>query len=208
MGKDIKVLLLVGGAAFHDRAENREILSEFIGAKFDLTMTDDMGVLDPDSLDAYDVIVNFTTLVEPTDEQVDALLEAVKDGKGFVAIHGAVHTFRNSQGYVDMVGGKIGSEDPHKEFLVQMSTAKRVVPHPITEGVEDFTIQDELFLIEGDMTKWQALARAEGHIVLYNKMYGKGRVHYNALGHDARALNNPAFQTLVVNGIKWAGGSG
>jgi type 1 glutamine amidotransferase len=208
MGKDIKVLLLVGGAKYHDMPEHREILSDFIGTEFDLTMTDDMGVLSPDSLDAYDVIVNFTTFVEPTDEQVGALLEAVKGGKGFVGIHGATATFWNSPGYVDMVGGKFSYHDPNKEFLVQMGTAKRVVPHPITEGVKDFTIQDELYIIEGDMTKWQALARAEGHIVLFNKMYGKGRVHNNALGHDGRALNNPAFQALVINGIKWAAGSG
>jgi hypothetical protein len=42
MGKDTKVLLLVGGAQYHDQPEHRQILSEFIGAKFDLTMTDDL----------------------------------------------------------------------------------------------------------------------------------------------------------------------
>jgi type 1 glutamine amidotransferase len=35
-------------------------------------------------------------------------------------------------------------------------------------------------------------------------MYGKGRVHNNALGHDARALNVPEFQRLVNNAITWA----
>lgn len=204
-----KVLLLVGGvkAPYHDQPEHRQILSEFIGAKFALTMTDDMAVLTPENLAKYDVIVNFTTFVEPTEEQANALLAAVQGGKGFVSIHGGTATFWNSPGYVDMVGGKFAVHDPNKMFDVKISTARKVAyPHPITEGVPDFSIQDELYIIEGDMTQWEILARAEGHAIIYNKTYGQGRVHNNALGHDGRALNVPEFQTLVLNAIEWAAG--
>ncbi|MBM3188808.1 MAG: ThuA domain-containing protein [Chloroflexi bacterium] len=203
-----KVLLLVGGPWYHDQPEHREALSAFIGAKFDLTMTDDMSVLTPENLAKYDVIANFTTFFEPPKEQVDALLEAIKGGKGFVSIHGGTATFWNSPEYVDMIG-KFMVHDPFKEFEVKMSTLNpRVVvyPHPITEGMADFTIEDELYVIEGDMTQWEIIGRAEGHPILYNKMYGKGRVHNNALGHDTRAINNPSFQTLVINAIEWAAG--
>jgi type 1 glutamine amidotransferase len=205
MAKGTKVLLLVGGAEYHDQPEHRQILSSFIGAEFDLTMTADMGVLSPITLADYDVIANFTTFVEPSQNQVNALLNAVKGGKGFVSIHGGTATFWNSAGYIDMVGGKFAVHDPNKMFEVKISTARKVVyPHPITEGVPAFTIQDELYIVEGDMNEWQILARAEGHAILYNKMYGKGRVHNNALGHDARALNVPEFQRLVNNAITWA----
>ena len=204
MEKNTKVLLLVGGATYHDQPEHREILSDFIGAKFDLTMTEDLGVLKPETLDTYNVIVNYTTFVEPTEEQIDALLDAVREGKGFVGVHGATATFWNSPAYLKMIGGKFIAHDPNKEFLVQIRTAKAAIPHSITKGVEDFTIQDELYIIEGDITRWEILARAEGHPIVFNKMYGKGRVHNNALGHDARALNNPSFQKLILNGVMWA----
>ena len=206
MEKDTKVLLLVGGSAYHDQPEHREILSDFIGAKFDLTMTDDLGVLNPDTLNKYNVIVNYTTFVEPSNEQVTAMINAVRDGKGFVGIHGASATFWNSPAYLDMIGGKFIVHDPNKEFLVQINGAGAVVPHPITKGIENFKIQDELYIIEGDITQWEIIARAEGHPIIFNKMYGKGRVYNNALGHDARALNNPNFQKLIVNGIMWVGG--
>jgi type 1 glutamine amidotransferase len=103
-----------------------------------------------------------------------------------------------------MIGGKFIAHDANKEFLVQISNAGAVVPHPITKRIDNFKIQDELYIIEGDMTQWEILARAEGHPVIFNKTYGKGRVHNNALGHDARALNNPSFQKLIINGIIWA----
>ena len=206
MEKDTKVLLLVGGADYHDQPEHRQILSDFIGAEFNLTMTDNLEVLIPGTLDNYDVVVNYTTFVEPTDEQVGTLLDAVKGGKGFVGIHGATATFWNSPAYLEMIGGKFIAHDVNKEFLVQISDARAVVPHPITKGVDNFTIQDELYIIEGDITRWEILARAEGHAVIFNKTYGKGRVHNNALGHDAGALNHLSFQRLVNNGIAWAAG--
>ncbi len=37
-----------------------------------------------------------------------------------------------------------------------------------------------------------------------NKPYGHGRVCYLALGHDKVQTENPNFQKLVVNAVRWA----
>jgi type 1 glutamine amidotransferase len=203
---DTKVLLLVGGPEYHDLPEHREILPAMLGARFDVTMTDDMAVLTPDGLAGYDVIANYTTFFEPTQEQCDALLEAVYEGKGYVGLHPATATFWNCPRYLEMIGGKFMVHDPNKVFTVNIGTSRHVEPHPITEGVGDFPIQDELYVCDGDMTQWQILARAEGHPVLWNKKWGKGRVHSNTLGHDGRALNNLSLKTLYLNAIEWAAG--
>ena len=208
MSKDTKVLLLVGGAWYHDQPDHREILSGFIGEKFDVPMTDDMSALTPENLAKFDVIANYTTFVEPTDAQMSALLEAVKGGKGFVSMHAGSATFFNSPEYLAIVG-QFMVHDPFKEFQVKITSHNPrcvVYPHPITEGVEDFMIEDELFVIDGNMPQWQVLGRAEGHPVLFTTMYGKGRVYSNALGHDARPLSNPSYQTLMLNGIEWVAG--
>ena len=134
------------------------------------------------------------------------MLDAVRKGKGFVGIHGATATFWNSPAYLDMIGGKFITHDPNKEFIVRTRTAGVVIPHPITKDIDDFMIQDELYIIEGDINKWEILARAEGHPIIFNKMYGNGRIHNNALGHDAKALSNPSFQKLIINGITWSAG--
>ena len=77
MAHSTKVLLLVGGPEYHDLPEHREILSDILGSRFETTMTDDLTVLQPEVLDGYDVIANYTTFMEPTEEQCDALLDAV-----------------------------------------------------------------------------------------------------------------------------------
>jgi len=206
MGRDTKVLLLVGGPEYHDTPETRAALSGLLSRKFDVTMTDDLGVLHPGTLSAYDVIVNFTTFLEPTDEQIGALLDAVKGGKGFVGIHGATATFWNSPAYLEMIGGKFIVHDPNKVFTVNISTSKHVEKHPITEGVEDFDIQDEPYIVRGDLPHRRIQARAEGHITVYTLTWGSRRVCSSALGHHARALSNPGFQALAINGVEWAAG--
>ena len=203
---DMKVLLLVGGPAYHDSPGHRAVLSGFLSKQFDVTMTDDLGALTPDSLAEYQVIVNFMTFLEPTDAQINALLDAVEGGKGFVGIHGATVTFWNQPRYLEMIGGKFIEHDPNKLFTVKVRTARAVEKSPITEGVDDFEIQDELYIIEGDITQWQILARAEGHAIVYTKQWGKGRVYSNALGHDAVAMDVPAFQILITRGVQWAAG--
>jgi type 1 glutamine amidotransferase len=40
--------------------------------------------------------------------------------------------------------------------------------------------------------------------IVFVKPYGKGRVVHNLLGHDTRARENPAFQTLLRRGVEWA----
>ena len=214
MKSKAKVLLLVGGAQYHDQPEHREALSSMLGPKFDLTMAGYPDrVLTPENLSQYDVIADYTSWWEPSRAQYLALLKAVIGGKGFACLHPATGTFMNSSGYHDMVGASFIYHDPNKVFAVQFGEKKHfgtgemtLEKHPIVEGIEDFEVQDELFVVQGDMTKWHILARAEGHPVVWTKKYGKGRVYCNALGHDYRALNNPGIQALYIQGIEWAAG--
>jgi len=211
---EAKVLLLVGGAWYHDQPEHREILSSMLGSEFDLTMAGyPSRVLTPENLSQYDVIADYTSWWEPTRPQYLALLQAVIGGKGFACLHPATGTFMNSSGYHDMVGASFVYHDPNKLFKVQFGERKHfgtgeliLENHPINEGIEDFELQDELFVVQGDMSQWHILARAEDHPVVWTKQYGKGRVFSIVLGHDHRALNNPSLQTLYIRGIKWAAG--
>lgn len=219
MPKDVKVLLLVGGAWYHDQPEHREILSEMMSSQFDLTMSDSPDVLTRENLADYDVIVSYTSWWEPTDEQNRALLDAVAGGKGFACLHPSTASFFNCPEHLEMIGGEfimhdrfktltvnVGRETPRERQLRQKGLAKPKEPHPIIEGMENFEVADELFYIQGDQTQWNILARAEGHPVVFTKSWGKGRVFNIALGHDDRPLGNPNVQKLHVRGIRWAAG--
>lgn len=231
MGK-LRVLLLVGGAEYHNQpfhtAELAGIISGEAGA--DLRITDDLGVLNSATLAEYQAIVNWSTFVKPTEAQIGALLGAVESGIGFLGIHGATATFWNSAPYLKMIGSRFVRHDPYKKFTVNIDDRA----HPITAGVEDFEVEDELYELGGDANGFQALAdgvnqgipnrdlreygdgplpsdihvlaSAEGHPLLYTKTFGKGRIHYNALGHDTKALTHASFRQLVRQGLAWVAG--
>ena len=204
--KHARVLLLVGGASYHDQPEHREILSSLFSSKFETTMADNAQVLTSENLGHYDAIADYTSWWEPSEEQHKAVLGAVRAGLGYFCMHPATASFLNDAEHIAMVGGLFIDHDPNKVFVVNIPTARHVEKHPITQGIGDFPIQDELFVVDGDQTQWHIIARAEGHPVLWCKDWGQGRVHTNVLGHDGRALNNPSLQTLILNGVEWVAG--
>lgn len=225
-----RVLLLMGGPDYHDQVVHYAGLAGILAgeAKVDLRITTDLETLNPETLAKYRAIVNWSTFVQPTSDQVQSLLTAVAGGLGFFGIHGATATFWNSANYLDLIGSRFLRHDPYKEFLVEIVDRT----HPITEGVDDFWIEDELYEVGGKTTEFaefasgvnagnpygghqaalgegplapdiDVLASAEGHPLLYAKTFGEGRVHYNALGHDDKALSNLNFRRLVVQGLGW-----
>ncbi len=209
----MKILLLVGGAWYHDQPAHRTSLMQCLEPHFDVTMSHYPDrVLTAESLDRYDVIADYTSWWEPTQEQCLSFTTAVALGKGFACLHPATASYMNSREFHDMVGGSFVFHDPNKLFEVNLEahdhyqTGEATIgAHPISAGIADFEVQDELYVVDGDMTSWYVLARAQGHPVVWTKPYGEGRVFSISLGHDERALTHPSVQQLYVRGIQWAG---
>ena len=224
-----RVLLLIGGAEYHNRpfhvAELAGVLAGEAGV--DLRITDDLSVLSRQTLADFQAVVNWSTFVKPSPEQVGALIAAVEGGLGLFGLHGGNATFWNSAEYLAMLGSRFVRHDPYKLFRVEIDDPA----HPITDGVEPFEVEDELYELGGDVAGFRALAEgvaqgrpngelrsfgagplgpdlhvlasAEGHPLLYVRSFGRGRVHYNALGHDTKALTHPSFRRLVRQGLAW-----
>jgi type 1 glutamine amidotransferase len=232
MGK-IAALLLMGGPEYHNHTFHYAELAGLIAGEggIDLRITDDLDILRPDVLSKLDVVINWSTHVEPTDAQSHALVDAVGRGDTNLAgLHGGNATFWNSAGYLKMVGSRLLRHGPYKRFTVHIENG----PHPITEGTADFEVEDELYENAGDVTMFDTfaaayrdrrpseeyqdlgegplstdisvLASAEDHPLVYVKSFGAGRVYYNALGHDEKALRNPDYRRLALRGVIWAAG--
>lgn len=220
----------MGGPDYHNQVfHHAELAGIFSGeAGVDLRITDDLEVLNPDDLGDYQVVINWSTFVQPTVDQVQALLDAVEGGTGFLALHGATATFWNSAEYLSMLGSRFLRHDPYKAFVVEIDDPS----HPITQGIDNFEVEDELYELGGVVSEFpqfaqvvrdgqpyggdyrtlgegtlesdiSVLASAEGHPLLYSKTFGKGRIHYNALGHDTKALANPNYRRLVLQALDW-----
>jgi type 1 glutamine amidotransferase len=77
----------------------------------------------------------------------------------------------------------------------------------VTRGVKDFNIHDETykwFDVFKDCHPLLTTDEPESNKVIgWAKTYEQGRVVYIQLGHDHLAYENPAFQQLVRQAIRW-----
>ena len=180
---------------------------------FGVTLSEDKGLL-ADGLGSYDVLVlgtGFTTLQRQPDgtnkrvpdltlEQQQGLLAFVWSGGGFVGVHGTGWWIGGEA--MKLVGGHANWHPAGLEFTVEIADRD----HPITRGLGDFTVADEIYMSAWDPAI-HVLATAtwaeRKHPMAWTHRYGDGRVFYTTLGHGPSTFQVPALQQLLVNGTRW-----
>lgn len=204
----LHVLVLVGGS-HHDSPAVRSSLEDIFsdGGAHAVTQSEDMAILRAETLEPFDVIVNATTDRRPEAAEHYALLNAVAQGRGLVVVHGGLASFWNSQAYFGMVGSKFAGKSLDDrgagDFMVNLGPNRSTLGHPITAGLADYAVNDELFFLQGDQTQWKVLARAQGHPIMYVKSFGLGRVFVCALGHDETRFDVPTTTEILRRGARW-----
>jgi len=145
------------------------------------------------------------------DAQEQGFSRFVRSGKGVVAIHASNNAFPEWQEYKKIIGGVWGKHSRidfgvGRSFTVNIEDAM----HPITKGMKDFVIDDELYTGLNLESNIQVLASAFSQFsgsqqpVAWTQTYGDGRVFHNVLGHHPPSTQNPHFIQLTVNGALWA----
>lgn len=186
----------------------KEVLE--LDRRFQVTIVEDPGFLASDGLFAFDEIVLHFKNYDPLPQEDKAkanLTKFVKAGKGLVVIHFASGAFENWPGFRDLVGRTQGKRhDKRGPFTVKIVNRD----HPVTQGMDDFQTDDELFIdLTGDRPI-EVLAAARSnitgadHSLAFALEYGKGRVFHTTLGHDARAIRMPGTAELIRRGAAWA----
>jgi type 1 glutamine amidotransferase len=161
-----------------------------------------------------DVYLFYTSGGQFSTAQQEALADAVRAGKGYVALHGSNIMGWQGDGLdpadrplYELLGNRYLSHGPgHHEGR---HTIEIVAEHPVTAGVTDFELFDEYYEFELADDDVQVLAqrhRADGVAipVLYVREVGEGRVVYLALGHDMRSWGEPSVRALIANALRWA----
>jgi type 1 glutamine amidotransferase len=228
-GKSIKVLIVTGDHG-HAWKETTPFLKDLLTkAKMTVDVTEtptkDLTVA---NLAKFDVLLlnykdtrNGGPDTRWSDENKQAITEAVRNGKGLVVYHHASSAFISGspfdQEFEKMIAGgwrKQGNHGKRHEFKV----AIRKSDHPITKGMpaEFAHANDELYQNSVMFPESVVLATAfsdktidpkntgRHEPVVWVATYGKGRVCENVLGHDVAAMKSEGFQALLVRGVEWA----
>lgn len=201
----ISVLFEVGGRV-HDSVKLPEMLKKSLEdtGQFAITITQDQDLLKSGSIDKYDVVMFYTTRVDPNPEQAKGLIEFVEGGGGMVNIHAATTMGLKHEGLWRMMGGKFIKHGAGT-FTVKITGRS----HPIVQGMPDFEVWDETYEHEFcPESKLITLARraTDGDPVSWIQYCGRGRVFCTGLGHNEKSFGHPSFQEMVRRAVLWAAG--
>lgn len=210
--KDFQVLLMGGtDNTYHDFGRLLPILSKLLETiGLEVTVSEDPDMFLSGHMEGFDLIVCYTFGHTLHPDQEEGLLQAVRGDpwhesartKGFIGIHGAACSFLNSEDYLRMLGGKFLVHPPLGTLEVEITCPD----HPVMRGVSDFSIEDELYLVD-PYAPFETLAvchyGAFPRPVVWAKPYGLGKVVYLSLGHGEKQLRHKALQQILLNAAKW-----
>lgn len=215
--KPIKVLLITGDdVGAHPWREMSETTREILvnSGKFDVKVVEDPLILESaTALKNYDVIdflIYSAKMPELPAQAQENLLNFVKGGKGFFVQHLASASFPKWEEFGKLCGRKwvMGTSGHGPRAVFKANIADK--QHPITAGLSDFDVDDELYAKLQGNEKIQVLITADSdwskatEPLVFIQNYGQGRVVHNAFGHDRKALMTPNVQKIIARGTEWA----
>jgi len=215
-----KALIVWGGWDGHEPKPVADIFERILreaGVQVEVSDTLD-AFKDAGKLMGLNLIVPVWTMGKITGEQANPVLAAVRDGGvGIAGCHGGMcDSFREHTEWQFMTGGQWVAHPGNDgtRYRVNITPGAN---SPITAGIGDFDVVSEQYYMHVDpAVKVLASTRfpvADGpHIgngpvdmpVVWTKVYGKGRVFYNSLGHHADIVASEPCPTIMRRGFEWA----
>ena len=217
--KKLRILLVVGGHSY-DRKNLHAMLNDFPNATFDeIVIPDNQDMLEPELTKDYDVLVfHDQSFFELTQEQKDNLEKLFGDeGIPTVMLHHAFISHPEYPFFRDLYGAQYLTKDTEicgrtykaSSYLhptnVNIYIAAR--QPPITEGVGDFSIVDEVFKDVYFNPHIDVLARTDhpegDRPVLWLWRYKKSPILGLIQGDAGGAFNDPNYRKLFYQGVRY-----
>jgi len=214
-------VLLIGENTFpfHSIDEKAPQIEAALGEAATVTTATDLRALE--TLDRFDILVDYLTDSHPLAEYADAIESFVASGGGYLGVHCAADLTSSHAGDGDIdtdgepipelrsfLGGHFVTHPEQSTFAVE------VVDHPFTAGVDDFEVYDEPYVVEYDHDAVTVLAWMDhpdhrddpdfvDNPVAWYRDHGDGRVWYSSLGHTDQAFEHEAHRRLLRNALDW-----
>ena len=210
------ILIITGGHEFE-----KEPFFEMFRDFGDITFTEKVHPLGPDGFSPAQARVDALVFYDMPDSisvrQREELLGLLERGTGMLFLHHALCGNTGWPEYEKIVGGKyLLTEEVRDGHTLPPSTYRHDVDmpvqvidpaHPVTRGVEEFVIHDEIyggFITRPEVQPLLRTSHPESSpVIAWAHQYARSRIVYLQLGHDHQAWNQPQFRRLLRNAIEW-----
>jgi len=218
--ESIKVVVVTGGHGF----EKEPFFALFEGLEdidyVRAEQQDDSEIFEDISGWEYDVIVLYNMTQEISPRRRENFLKLLDKGVGVVALHHSIGAFQEWPEYRKIIGARYYLKPMEEQGLMHgksgykhdLDIAVHVADsrHPITRGINDFSIFDEVYN--------KCSFESDNHILLttehpnsdkpigWVRKWKNSRVCYIQSGHGPEAYANPNYKRLVSRAIRWSAG--
>lgn len=213
--KASRILVITGGHEF--TPSFFEIFSSYRDVAYDTVSQPRANqLIESRDLEKYDALVFYDMWQVITPEQKQAYLKMLHDGKGMVFLHHSVVSYQKWDEFIKIVGGQYIEGEYHDPSKVQVSSYAEDITldvkvmdtqHPVTEGIDDFTLVDEGYKDVKILPDIHPLLAVEhdqcAPYVAWTHKYNNARIAYIMLGHGQEAHENPNYRKLIRNAIFW-----
>jgi len=215
----IRVLFIYGGHEF-DEPALYGMFDSYADITYDKAeMPNALDLLVPGLEEKYDCLVMYDSYTFPfTTEQTERFKALLRRGIGLVVLHHSVWGFNGWADFANITGCQYFFEDGNvingvkcvKSTWADGQTMNiRIADknHPITAGIDDFTMVDEVYgqgYLHPDVhVLWTTDHPKSDKAIAWTWKYGNSPVFTTLQGHDAQAYNNPNFSRTVQQAIQW-----
>jgi len=203
----LNVLFLGDDGGHEPSVRIRDLFRPMLDRGIELFYTSDLHDINLQNLRKYDALLLYANYHEPAYPEMpsdveEALITYVEEGGGFVPVHSASGNFRDSERYINLVGGAFLSHE-----VDSFRTRIAEPDHEIMQGFNGFESWDETYVHQKhNEDNRTVLSYREDEPWTWIRTQGDGRVFYTAWGHDERTWQNSGFHELLERGIRWATG--
>ena len=210
-------LIVYGGWPGHDPKGLADVFSQILESEgFCVTKSDSLESFSRD-LTGYDLLIPIWTMGAISREAEKNVCDAVAAGVGLAGCHGGMaDAFRGSTDWLFMTGAQWVAHPGNSDVTYEVRMC-RDADSEITRGIGDFSLQSEQYYMLVDPAV-RVLATTEfptadgrhvpnGRVlmpVVYTKLWGKGKIFYNSLGHDRHVFDIPEARELMRRGFLYA----
>lgn len=212
-----RALLLLGGM-WHDFdgfAASMRVLLE--GAGWEMESSYDLDRLTCLNDQPCDLVFHYTCFVKHAEgldnsgpeglnaAQIEGLTRWVRGGGAFLSAHSASGLGESAPGLGELTGGFFLEHPPICTFTVYPVCKS----HPIIEGINAFSVYDEMYIEQYDPCVDVHMLAVEGDVaypLVWSKTEGRGKVAHVALGHSAAVWELAPYRQLMLQTMAWLSG--
>ncbi|MDR6786245.1 type 1 glutamine amidotransferase [Pedobacter africanus] len=165
----------------------------------------------------YDALVFYDMYNSITEQQKQAYLRLLQKGKAMIFLHHALVSYQDWDEFQHIIGGKYYEKATVVNGDTLQSTYQHDVTipvkienkrHPVTRGINDFEIFDEVYGKFGTQPGIKPLLSTShpgsSRYIAWTNHYGNTDVLFIQPGHGPEAFANPNFRKLLQQGINWS----